>query len=289
MNMAKLKGLGRGLDALLGNSQSSPKNEPRAALDQPTQLNIDQLKPGPYQPRSFMDTEQLKSLSESIKSQGIIQPILVRLQAENQYEIIAGERRWRAARMGGLNQVPVVIRDMPDAIVLQVALIENIQREDLNPLEEALGVERLIKEFGLTHLLAAEALGRSRAAISNLLRLLELAPPVRQLLMEGKMDMGHARPLLALPAADQVALAHQIVEKALSAREVERRVGAIVSRPPPRVPRTPDRDVARLQEELAQLLGTTLLIKQKTKGRGQLIIDYANLDVLDLLIQKLRS
>ncbi len=205
MNMAKLKGLGRGLDALLGNSQSSPKNEPRAALDQPTQLNIDQLKPGPYQPRSFMDTEQLKSLSESIKSQGIIQPILVRLQAENQYEIIAGERRWRAARMAGLNQVPVVIRDMPDAIVLQVALIENIQREDLNPLEEALGVERLIKEFGLTHLLAAEALGRSRAAISNLLRLLELAPPVRQLLMEGKMDMGHARPLLALPAADQVA------------------------------------------------------------------------------------
>ena len=172
---------------------------------------------------------------------------------------------------------------------MQVALIENIQREDLNPLEEALGVERLIKEFGLTHLLAAEALGRSRAAISNLLRLLELAPPVRQLLMEGKMDMGHARPLLALPAADQVALAHQIVEKALSAREVERRVGAIVSRPPPRVPRTPDRDVARLQEELAQLLGTTLLIKQKTKGRGQLIIDYANLDVLDLLIQKLRS
>ena len=286
--MAKLKGLGRGLDALLGGDEPATAKPVATVSDTPRELAIDQLQPGKYQPRTRMDQEALKELAESIKTQGVIQPILVRPVAENKYEIIAGERRWRAARMAGLQAVPVVIRDIPDNQALAVALIENIQREDLNPLEEALGIQRLTNEFGLTHQSAAEALGRSRTAVTNLLRLLELAPPVRDLLADGRLDMGHARALLVLPALRQVELANEIVAKGMTVRDVEKRVSEMIARPKPRVPRAVDRDVARLQEELAQKLGTSVQIKQKSKGRGALIVEYGSLDQLDALIEKLK-
>ncbi len=286
--MAKLKGLGRGLDALLGGDEPATAKPVATVSDTPRELAIDQLQPGKYQPRTRMDQEALKELAESIKTQGVIQPILVRPVAENKYEIIAGERRWRAARMAGLQAVPVVIRDIPDNQALAVALIENIQREDLNPLEEALGIQRLTNEFGLTHQTAAEALGRSRTAVTNLLRLLELAPPVRDLLADGRLDMGHARALLVLPALRQVELANEIAANGMTVRDVEKRVSELISRPKPRVPRAVDRDVARLQEELAQKLGTSVQIKQKSKGRGALIVEYGSLDQLDALIEKLK-
>jgi ParB family chromosome partitioning protein len=285
--MAKLKGLGRGLDALLGGDEPAAAPPP-AHSDTPRELAVDQLQPGKYQPRTRMDQEALKELADSIKTQGVIQPILVRPGGPGKYEIIAGERRWRAARMAGLQAVPVVIRDIPDNQALAVALIENIQREDLNPLEEAQGIQRLTNEFGLTHQSAAEALGRSRTAVTNLLRLLELAPPVRDLLSQGKLDMGHARALLALPALRQVELANEIAAKGLSVRQVEKRVGELVSRPTARIPRAVDRDVARLTEDLAQKLGTHVQIKQKGKGRGALIVEYGSLEQLDALIEKLR-
>jgi ParB family chromosome partitioning protein len=287
--MAKLKGLGRGLDALLGGNDDAVAAAPAAAQgDAQPLMAIDQLRPGKYQPRGHMDQEGLKDLAESIKSHGVIQPILVRPIAEGGFEIVAGERRWRAARMAGLHAVPVAVRDIPDSEALAVALIENIQREDLNPLEQAQGIQRLTNEFGLTHQAAADALGRSRTAITNLLRLLELAPPVRELLAQNKLDMGHARALLALPALRQVELAHEIVAKGLSVRDVEKRVGEWVARPKPRVPRSVDRDVARLEEDLAQKLGTHVQIKQKGKGRGLLIVEYANLDQLEGLMEKLK-
>ncbi len=286
--MAKLKGLGRGLDALLGGDEPAQEKPVAAPSDAQHELAVDQLQPGKYQPRTHMDQEALKELAESIKTQGVIQPILVRPVADRKYEIIAGERRWRAARMAGLQTVPVVIRDIPDTQALAVALIENIQREDLNPLEQAIGIQRLTNELGLTHQAAADALGRSRAAITNLLRLLELAPPVRDLLAAGKLDMGHARALLALPVLRQVELANEIAAKGLTVRDVEKRVGELVSRPKPRIPRTVDRDVARLQEELAQTLGTRVQIKQKGKGRGALIVEYGSLDQFDTLIEKLK-
>lgn len=285
--MAKLKGLGRGLDALLGGDE--PAAKPAAASsDTPRELPVDQLRSGKYQPRTRMDQDALKELAESIKTQGVIQPILVRPVGDNQYEIVAGERRWRASRMAGLQSVPVVIRDIPDNQALTVALIENIQREDLNPLEQAIGIQRLTNEFGLTHQSAAEALGRSRTAVTNLLRLLELAPPVRDLLAAGTLDMGHARALLALPALRQVEMANEIAANGMSVREVEKRVGEMLSRPRPRIPRTVDRDVERLQEELAQKLGTAVQIKQKGQGRGALIMEYRNLEQLDVLIEKLK-
>ncbi len=288
--MARLKGLGRGLDALLGGDEPSVKPTAQQS-DTPRELLIELLQPGKYQPRTRMDPASLKELAESIKTQGVIQPILVRpvgQAADKAYEIIAGERRWRASRMAGLQTVPVVIRDIPDHQALTVALIENIQREDLNPLEEAQGIQRLTHEFGLTHQNAAEVLGRSRTAVTNLLRLLELAPPVRDLLATGKLDMGHARALLALPALKQVELANEIAAKGMTVREVEKRVSEWVVRPTPRVPRTVDRDVARLQEELAQKLGTSVQIKQKKKGRGTLIVAYGSLEQLDGFLEKLR-
>ena len=286
--MAKLKGLGRGLDALLGGEESAAATTTAPQSNAQRELSVDQLQPGKFQPRSRMDQEALKELAQSIKTQGVIQPILVRPVADGQFEIIAGERRWRAARMAGLQAVPVVVKDIPDHQALAVALIENIQREDLNPLEQAIGIQRLTSEFGLTHQSAADALGRSRAAVTNLLRLLELAPPVRELLAGGKLDMGHARALLALPALRQVELANEIAAKGLTVRDVEKRVGELIARPKPRIPRTVDRDVARLQEDLAQKLGTHVQIKQKGKGRGALIVEYGSLDQLDALIEKLK-
>jgi ParB family chromosome partitioning protein len=239
-----------------------------------------------------MEQEALGELAASIKTQGVMQPVLVRPIGEGRYEIVAGERRWRAARMAGLTAVPTLVRDIPDQQALAAALIENIQREDLNPLEEAVGIQRLIQEFGLTHQAVADSLGRSRAAVTNLLRLLELAPPVRELLSHGKLDMGHARALLALPVTGQVALARAAVEQQWSVREVEQRVAAALKAPvpastPPR--RVVDRDVARLQEELSERLGTAVEIRSGTKkGAGKLMISYRSLDQLDALLARLR-
>jgi ParB family chromosome partitioning protein len=281
--MAKLKGLGRGLEALLGSGESRP-----AAGETLVSLPLDALQPGRYQPRLNNEPEALNELAESIKAHGVVQPILARPLAAGRYEIVAGERRWRAARIAGLSSVPALVRDVPDRHALAIALIENIQREDLNPLEEAAGLKRLIEELGMTHAETAEALGRSRAAITNSLRLLELAPPVQELLREGKLDMGHARALLALPALAQIELAREAAAKGLSVREVEGRVAASQSRVP-RARSRPDRDVARLEEEISQRLGTTVRIRQAgKKGAGRIIVHYANLGHLETLLAKLR-
>lgn len=284
--MAKMRGLGRGLDALLG-SVEAPASSGGELL---TQLEIDNLQPGRYQPRSRIEPEKLAELAESIKSQGVMQPILARPIGAGRYEIVAGERRWRAARMAGLATVPALVREVPDRQALAAALIENIQREDLNPLEEATGVKRLIEEFGMTHADAAEVLGRSRTAITNTLRLLELAPPVQELMREGALDMGHARALLALPALKQVELAREAVSKQLSVRQVEQRVASLAKRVPARARVKPDRDVARLEEEWSQRLGTTVNIQHGAKlGSGKLVIQYATLDQLDTWLHKLGS
>ena len=280
--MVKVKGLGRGLDALLGGGEeSAPTSD-----DGLRNISIDVLAPGKYQPRSHMEQDSLAELADSIKSQGVMQPILVRPLPGGRYEIIAGERRWRAARMAGLQTVPALVKDIPDHQALAAALIENIQREDLNPLEEAAGIHRLVQEFGLTHQAIAETLGRSRTAITNLLRLLELAPPVRELLAEGRIDMGHARALLTLPVARQIELAREAADKKLSVREVEERVAAALKGPQPRRPRA-DRDVARLEEEWSGRLGTTVQIKSRGKRGGKLVVTYRTLDELEQFLARL--
>lgn len=281
MAMARAKGLGRGLDALLGDSDAPAATDGESLRV----LGIDELKPGKYQPRSHMSEKALAELAASIKAQGVMQPILVR-SVDGRFEIVAGERRWRAARMAGLTTVPVLVKEIADQQALAAALIENIQREDLNPLEEAVGIERLIKEFGLTHQAIAQTLGRSRTAVTNLLRLLELAPPVRELLADGRIDMGHARALLALPLAGQLELAREAAHKGLSVREVEARVAAALKGPLSRRPRA-DRDVARLEEEWSDRLGTTVQIKARGKRGGKLVVAYRTLDELDQLLNKL--
>ncbi|OQA33161.1 MAG: putative chromosome-partitioning protein ParB [Betaproteobacteria bacterium ADurb.Bin341] len=282
----KMKGLGRGLDALLSGDGESRKDEQRS-------LPIDRLKPGKYQPRTRMDEDSLADLSLSIKAQGVIQPILVRVidptPGAERYEIIAGERRWRAAQLADLNEVPVLVRAIPDEQALAMALIENIQREDLNPLEEAMGLQRLIDEFGLTHQQAAEAVGRSRPAASNLLRLLQLTAPVQDLLMEGKIDMGHARALLPLSGATQVAAAQRIVQKGLSVREAERLAQHLLNPPKPAAAHEVDRDLLRLQEDLSDSLGAAVAIRANKKGAGKVVIDFASLDQLDALLARLRG
>ncbi len=281
--MIKPKGLGRGLDALLG------ADPPSATRDASGSLRVDQLQPGRYQPRTRMDEESLRELASSIQSQGLIQPVLVRNVGGPRYEIIAGERRWRAAQLAGLTEIPVVIRDVPDQAALAMALIENIQREDLNPLEEAKGVQRLIDEFGLTHQQAAEAIGRSRSATTNLLRMLNLTRQVQELVFGAKLDMGHARALLSLDGATQVRLAERIVEKGLSVREtealVQRTLNPVVALA--KSPQKVDRDIARLEEDLSEKLGTTVLVKHGKGGGGKLVIDYSSLDHLDDLMQRM--
>ncbi|MDB5925522.1 MAG: Chromosome partitioning protein ParB [Betaproteobacteria bacterium] len=279
--MVKAKGLGRGLDALLGDDDPPPRAE-----DGLRNIGIDELQSGKYQPRSQMAQTALAELAESIKSQGVMQPILVRTVSPGRYEIVAGERRWRAARMAGLKTVPALVKEIPDQQALAAALIENIQREDLNPLEEATGIQRLTQEFGLTHQAIADTLGRSRAAVTNLLRLLELAPPVRELLAEGRLDMGHARALLALPVARQIELAREAALKGLSVREVEQRVAIALKDAQPRRPRV-DRDITRLEEEWSDRLGTTVQIKPRGKRGGKLMLAYRSLDELEHLLQKL--
>jgi len=282
--MAKIKGLGRGLDALLG-----ADDEAGSVGETLMSLPLDQLQPGRFQPRARIGQEGLTELAESIKAQGVMQPILARPLGAGRYEIVAGERRWRAARMAGLAAVPTLVRDVPDRHALAIALIENLQREDLNPLDEATGIKRLIEEFGMTHSEAAEAMGRSRAAITNALRLLELAPPVQELLREGRLDMGHARALLALPALRQIDLAREAVARQLSVRQVEKRVAALAARPAARSRTRSDRDVARLEEELSGQLGTTVSIRTGAKpGSGRLVIHYSSLEQLDVLLNRLR-
>jgi ParB family chromosome partitioning protein len=283
--MTRPKGLGRGLDALLAGS--SEKN----AAESQQMIAIDRLKPGKYQPRTRMDEASLDDLAASIREQGIMQPILVRPVEGARFEIIAGERRWRAAQRAGLTEVPALVKVVPDQAALALALIENIQREDLNALEEAQGIGRLIDEFGLTHEAAAKAVGRSRSAVSNLLRLRDLAKPVQEYMMGGQLDMGHARALLGLSAGAQTAAAARVVAQGLSVRETERLVHRLQNagrhKPAPRAPRV-DADLARLQEDLAEALGAKVAIESRKAGRGRVVITYSSLEQLDGLLQRLR-
>jgi ParB family chromosome partitioning protein len=290
MATKKLKGLGRGLDALLGGDFGNPE------LDAPSSLSVAQLQPGKYQPRTRIDEGGLNELAASIKVQGIMQPILVRpvepVDGQDRYEIIAGERRFRAAQIAGLDQVPVLVRDVDDQSAAAMALIENIQREDLNPLEEAQGIGRLINDFNFTHEQAATAVGRSRSAVSNLLRLMNLADQVQTMLMAGDIDMGHARALLAVDGALQITLANLVVAKRLSVRDTEKLVNRTLEQQEnPDLPQTREKsgDISRLEEELSDALATSVVFKMKTKGRGQMVIDFADLDVLDGLLSRLRS
>ena len=278
--MLKQKGLGRGLDALLAGDGTDGTVE-----ESLQNLTISQLQPGKYQPRTNMDPTALSELAESIKAQGVMQPILVRPINVDQYEIIAGERRWRAAQLAGLTQVPALIRKVADESALAMSLIENIQRENLNPLEEALGIQRLINEFGMTHESAGEALGNSRSTISNLLRLLNLSAPVQDLMMAGKIEMGHGRALLSLSAAEQIKIANAIVLKQLSVRETEKIVNKI-NKPITKIDKKQDRDLLRLQEDISQRLGTQVTIKANKNGHGSIVIQYSNLDQLDDILNK---
>jgi ParB family chromosome partitioning protein len=290
----KPKGLGRGLDALLGADTNSldQVGQPVTLTSTPNTLLIVQLQAGKYQPRTRMDEGALAELADSIRAQGIMQPILVRpLDAlKGQYEIIAGERRFRAAQLAGLTEVPVLVKEVTDEHAAAMALIENIQREDLNPLEEAQGVKRLIEEFGLTHEQAATAIGRSRSATSNLLRLLNLATPVQTMLLAGDIDMGHARALLAVDAVIQIQLANQIIAKRLSVRDAEALVNRTIKEPSNKTalkPTSQSRDVTRLEETLSDQLGTKVSLKVASKGRGQLIIDFHGWDHCSSIIEKL--
>lgn len=281
--MVKLKGLGRGLDALLANDES--------ASSQPDSLGtlpVENLQPGKYQPRTHMDQVSLESLADSIRAQGIMQPIVVRLVDGGKYEIIAGERRWRASQLAGLKEVPVIIREIADDVALAMALIENIQRENLNPIEEANGIQRLIEEFNMTHESAAQAVGRSRSAVTNLLRLQNLHGVVQEMLAQAKLDMGHARALLMLDGAKQIAAAEEIVQNQLSVRAAEQLVKRLSSavRAPTKAA-AKDRDVLRLQETLAQRLGAAVAIDSSKNGSGTLKIRYASLDQLDEILSKI--
>ncbi len=281
--MAKPMGLGRGLDALLANDIEETRRG-----DALRTLNVAQLQPGKYQPRSHMDAAALQTLADSIKSQGIMQPILVREIGADKFEIIAGERRWRASQIAGIEQMPVLVRDIADESALAMALIENIQREDLNPLEEAQGIKRLIDEFAMTHEKAAEAVGRSRVAVSNLLRLLTLTQAVQDMLMQNKLDMGHARALIGLDAAQQILLANKIAHQNLSVREVENLVKSVNAEVKPKAQKTTtNRDVLTLQNTLSEKIGAVVTISAKSNGSGVLKINYSNLDQLDEIIKKI--
>ena len=295
MATKKLKGLGRGLEALLGGDGDITT----ADANTPSQLPVTQMRAGKYQPRTRMDEGGLQELAASIKTQGIMQPILVRpvgtdkLTGETTYEIIAGERRFRAAQIAGLEVLPVLVRDVDDQAAAAMALIENMQREDLNPLEEAQGIHRLITDFSFTHEQAANAVGRSRSAVSNLLRLINLANPVQTMLMAGDIDMGHARALLAVDAASQINLANMVVAKRLSVRETEKLVSRTLEeqKSSPTAARQKEKsgDIVRLEEELSDALATPVVFKMGAKGRGQMIIDFADLDILDGVLARLRA
>jgi ParB family chromosome partitioning protein len=286
----KKKGLGRGLEALLGGSADITEAVRSEGL--PTVLLLSQMQAGKYQPRTRMDEGALQELAASIRAQGLMQPILVRSIGPDRYEIIAGERRFRAAKLAGLDEVPVLVKNVPDQVAAAMALIENIQREDLNPLEEAQGIQRLLDEFDFTHEQAAESVGRSRSAVSNLLRLLNLAIPVQTMLLAGDLDMGHARALLAVDAATQIQLANQVVNKRMSVRETEKLVSSTTKEVPAtkaRIANDGGRDTRRLEEELSDLLAANVKIKMGGRGRGKMQIDFGDLDALDGILGRLRA
>ncbi|MDR2877530.1 MAG: ParB/RepB/Spo0J family partition protein [Chromatiales bacterium] len=310
----KRRGLGRGLDALLGGkSQASatpestaqpasvtpassdtnalradvPVTSAPASTRIPT-LPVDMLGRGRYQPRSDMRQESLQDLADSIRAQGVVQPIVVRPLASGNYEIIAGERRWRAAQMAGLHEVPVVVRDVPDQTAMAMALIENIQREDLNPLEESVALKRLIEEFGITHQQAAEAVGRSRAAVSNLLRLSELNEDVKRRIEERELEMGHARALLALQGEAQSHAAEQVATRGLSVRETEQLVRRLQSALNKSAPAPVDPDVRRLEVEVSERIGASVAIQYNAKGKGKLVISYTSLDELQGILDHIQ-
>jgi ParB family chromosome partitioning protein len=284
--MSKHKALGRGLDALLGGGTKSRSDGELA------ELAVATLRPGKYQPRTRMDPASLQELADSIRARGVIQPVIVRPVDDGGYEILAGERRWRAAQMAGLDRVPAVVREVADDAALGIGLIENIQREDLNPIDKAAGLKRLVEEFGLTHDEAAKALGSSRSAVTNLLRLLELARAVQDMLQDGRLDMGHGRALLGVSRAKQVELAEQVAGRGLSVRETERLVQHAATAPKAGGSRATrprqDADTRRLQEELSEALGATVSLKARKGGRGSLVIDYRSLEQLDGLVAKLK-
>ncbi|MEA3292169.1 MAG: ParB/RepB/Spo0J family partition protein [Pseudomonadota bacterium] len=297
--MSKKKArLGRGLDALLGVTAGNLEQQPSVAgempapqpaerTDQLREIPVEQLQRGAYQPRSHMDQEALEELAASIRAQGVVQPVLVRPRGPGSYELIAGERRWRAAQLAGLAKIPAVIRDVPDEAAMTVGLIENIQRENLNPVEEARGLQRLLDEFGLTHQEVAEAIGRSRAAVSNLLRLLSLHSVACGYLESGALDMGHGRALLALPLEQQPEAAKSVVDRSLSVRQTERLVKRLLNSGM-RIPELPrDPDIVRLEEDLSLRIGATVRIQHGSK-KGRLVIEYHGLDELDGILGRIR-
>jgi ParB family chromosome partitioning protein len=287
---AKKTRLGRGLDALLSTSVETPAAEDKEELKH---LPVDLLQRGRYQPRTHMDPDALADLSKSIEAQGVVQPIVVRPLGTGNFEIIAGERRWRAAQMAGLESVPCVVRRIPDEAAIAVALIENIQRENLNPIEEATALQRLLDEFEMTHQQVADAVGRSRAAVSNLLRLLSLNEDARRMLEQGLMDMGHARALLSLSGAAQSEAAHRVVEQSLSVRETEKLVRKMLEGPAGSAGAKPaapalDPDIRRLQDELSERIGAKVSISHSKGGKGRLAIDYHSVDELQGILDRIR-
>jgi ParB family chromosome partitioning protein len=279
----KNRGLGRGLDALLSNEGDNVSSK----IETTNVMPLSQLTPGKFQPRKNFNQDSLKELAESIKAQGIIQPILVRMTSNNQFEIIAGERRWQAAKIAKLDEVPVVVKDIPDSTALAMALIENIQREDLNVIEEARGIKRLIDEFNITHEAAAAAVGKSRAAVSNTLRLLSLCEHAQNALESNKIEMGHARAILSLSPIDQAMMCQKIVNQKLTVREVEKEVseGSTKKTSPKQ---SKDHDIQRLENELSDRFGTNILISHKQSGKGSINFKYSNLDELERIIAKLK-
>ncbi len=279
--MAKKK-LGRGLDALLRAGLERDQDETDLR-----ELPVEHIQRGRYQPRQEMDPERLEELAASIRAQGLVQPVVVRPLGEGRYELIAGERRWRAAQLAGLHQIPAVVRPVPDEAALAMSLIENIQREELTPMEEANALQRLIDEFHMTHQQVAEAIGRSRTAVTNLLRLQGLHPEVKRMLNHGDLEMGHARALLALPQARQPEAAHRVVTRELSVRQTERLVKQLLNPKEARPTPTPDPDILRLQEHLSERLGARVRIVNKRGGKGRLEIEYSSLEELDGILGRI--
>jgi len=284
----KKKGLGRGLTALLGNSDVETMIEPQTD-DELRNIDVDLIERGPWQPREHFDEEALQELADSIKQQGVVQPIVVRQKSPNQFEIVAGERRWRASQKAGLSQIPAVIKTFDDQTAAAVSLIENIQRENLNPLEESTALKRLIDEFDMTHQQVADTVARSRATVSNLLRLQDLNPDVKTLLAMRDIEMGHARALLAIDGGEQSAVAKDVARKGLSVRETEALIRKISAPTKKSKTSRKDPDIVRLEERLTECLGAQVHIKQKGNGKGSLEITYTSLDVLDGILKKIES
>ena len=290
--VAKKKGLGRGLTALLGNSDVSAMMEPKSN-NELRNIDVDLIERGPWQPREYFDAQTLQELADSISAQGVVQPIVVRQKSQidgrERFEIVAGERRWRAAQIAGLSQVPAVIKIFDDQTAAAVSLVENIQRENLNPLEESTALKRLIDEFDMTHQQVADTVARSRVSVSNLLRLQDLNPDVKTLLTERDIEMGHARALLAIDGMEQSRVAKDVARKGLSVRETEALIRKISAPAKVTKVKRADPDIIKLEERLSEYFGSPVLIKQKTKGKGCLEISYSSLDVLEGILHKIES